>query len=406
MFHWPVTSAFVAITSNFLVLCTVFFFAYGAFVPDPFDPEYEDDVAPDNIASVADEQERGLRNGESSLWTRLTSHQTGRLRVRRGHTHCKLRDASSASQLCLSECSPKRGLLRSATFPPYRWGDQASEPSRQASRQTPRPLCRACACQHCADRLDGAKACSAHHHGLALDSGSNRASRVCANANAEVRKRGHVRCETTGGRNLSANPEPGTSRASPIYSSAESLSDQGDGIDMVRYKAVRYKNRERVSHNPDYSVTPGPSKRRKHCCIHGSHSSVCSEHRAARSREFTTSPLHSSPHSPSSSESHCKVCAKKAPNRTSSFSSRVPDGAPSTNERPRGSNIRTVLPGGAEIGTPATSSTAVSAASSPVYEPAHVIHDPAISAARRRSANKTRAKFGLSFRNVLTSRKK
>lgn len=95
MINWPATSALLAITFNFFIISTVFFFAYSAFSPDPGYELYEGDAQPaTDLDTLTEEQQRalavrsarregpGVENIDSS--TRLRS--SGRLRPRKPHT--------------------------------------------------------------------------------------------------------------------------------------------------------------------------------------------------------------------------------------------------------------------------------------------------------------------------------
>ncbi|KAJ7384657.1 Berardinelli-Seip congenital lipodystrophy 2 (seipin) [Desmophyllum pertusum] len=112
MINWPVTSALLAITINFFIISTVFFFAYSAFSPDP---GYEEDVQPAaDLDTVTQEQQRALttrRAGREGPGTEnLNTSTTGRFKPR------KLRMSQNQAH-----SNSNGGLTRCASFPSTRW---------------------------------------------------------------------------------------------------------------------------------------------------------------------------------------------------------------------------------------------------------------------------------------------
>lgn len=156
MINWPMTSALIAITINFFIISTVFFFAYSAFSPGPDYEEYEQPAA--DLDTVTEEQQRaltirrtrregpGTENRRSS--TRLPS--TGRLKPRKLHTSPKQANGQSNG-----------GLTRCASFPSCRWdkGVLQGAPS-SASHQAPCSLHRHGPRYYSNDDLAGCQGCS------------------------------------------------------------------------------------------------------------------------------------------------------------------------------------------------------------------------------------------------------
>ena len=117
MINWPVTSALLAITINFFIISAVFFFAYSAFSPDP---RYEEeDAQPEaDLDTVTEEQQRALtrrrtpRDGPGTedvpSSTRLPS--TGRLKPK-----------TLFSSRNLAPSRSNGGMTRCASFPSSRW---------------------------------------------------------------------------------------------------------------------------------------------------------------------------------------------------------------------------------------------------------------------------------------------
>lgn len=159
MINWPATSALLAITFNFFIISAVFFFAYSAFSPDPSYELYEEDAQPAaDLDTVTEEQQRelavrstrregpGVENVSSS--TRLPN--SGRLRPRKLHTPRKQANGISNG-----------GLTRCASFPSSRWdkGVPQGAPA-SAEHQTSCSLHRHGPRYHSNDNLAGSQCCS------------------------------------------------------------------------------------------------------------------------------------------------------------------------------------------------------------------------------------------------------
>ena len=121
MINWPVTSALLSITINFFIISAVFFFAYSAFSPDSGYEEHVEQPQAD-LDTVTEEQQRTLsrrrarggrdRPGTEDIPSASSTRppRTGRLKPK------KL--SSSRTQV------PSRtngGMTRCASFPSSRW---------------------------------------------------------------------------------------------------------------------------------------------------------------------------------------------------------------------------------------------------------------------------------------------
>lgn len=121
MINWPVTSALLSITINFFIISAVFFFAYSAFSPDSGYEEHVEQPQAD-LDTVTEEQQRTLsrrrarggldRPGTEDIPSASSTRppRTGRLKPK------KL--SSSRTQ------APSRtngGMTRCASFPSSRW---------------------------------------------------------------------------------------------------------------------------------------------------------------------------------------------------------------------------------------------------------------------------------------------
>ena len=134
MFTWPGTSALIGVTCNFIAISIIFFFAYSAFTPEPFyeDPETED--TPEDIGNVGSEPQphraarsRPSTSSEGSVRQTHTPQNgvimaNGRFKpVGSKHRPYKVKQIQQSATLPPRDYEYSDGLLRSATFPPYRW---------------------------------------------------------------------------------------------------------------------------------------------------------------------------------------------------------------------------------------------------------------------------------------------
>lgn len=158
MINWPATSALLAIAFNFFIISTVFFFAYSAFSPDPGYELYEEDAQPAaDLDTVTEEQQRaltvrrarregpGTENVNSS--TRLPS--SGRLKPRKLHTSRKQANGNSNG-----------GLTRCASFPSCRWDRDLQGSPASAAHQASCSLHKHGPRYHSNDNLAGSRCCS------------------------------------------------------------------------------------------------------------------------------------------------------------------------------------------------------------------------------------------------------
>ncbi|PFX30736.1 seipin-like isoform X1 [Stylophora pistillata] len=161
MINWPVTSALLSITINFFIISAVFFFAYSAFSPDS---GFEEHIAQPqaDLDTVTEEQQRTLtrrrvRAGRDRPGTEdippasLTRPpRTGRLKPR------KL--SSSRTQ------APSRsngGMTRCASFPSSRWDWCILQRApTSAAHKAPRSLHRNSPRHHSNDDLGSRTGCS------------------------------------------------------------------------------------------------------------------------------------------------------------------------------------------------------------------------------------------------------
>lgn len=132
MFSWPGTMALLGVTCNFIAISIIFFFAYSAFTPEPFCEESDTEDNVEDISNVIDESQSqpviGRQNSsEESLRRRSTSQaptivSNGRCKpFGSKHRSYKVKKTPHSAPLPPHDYDCSEGLLRSATFPPYRW---------------------------------------------------------------------------------------------------------------------------------------------------------------------------------------------------------------------------------------------------------------------------------------------
>ena len=159
MINWPVTSALLAISFNFFIISTVFFFAYSAFSPDSGYDLYEGDVQPSpDLDTLTEEQQRALaarstireEPGIENVSSSTRPPSSGRLRPRKPRTPRKQANGISNG-----------GLTRCASFPSCRWDKDVPQGALgSAEHQASYSLHRHGPHYHSNDNLAGSQCCS------------------------------------------------------------------------------------------------------------------------------------------------------------------------------------------------------------------------------------------------------
>lgn len=129
LFNWPITSALVCISTNFITACIIFFFAYHAFTPDPIETEPDVvQVTPDGQEQLYGEaRRRDLRSTDQRICRTPSpspSNNTGRFMAKTLFSRTKAPTNSiSSSHFEPIQMNPRTHAhrLRSASFPPCRW---------------------------------------------------------------------------------------------------------------------------------------------------------------------------------------------------------------------------------------------------------------------------------------------
>ena len=156
MKNWPVTSALVWITINFLIISSVFFFAYSAFSPEQ-SFEGDEHAQPTDLDTVTAEQQRAIarrragqgESGTENLDTSPRQPSTGRLASRRldasrDHVHSQ----------------SNGGMTRCASFPSCRWDVSFQDAAASASCHSSRSLHKRGPRYYSNDHLAGCRGCS------------------------------------------------------------------------------------------------------------------------------------------------------------------------------------------------------------------------------------------------------
>ena len=478
MFNWPVSSAAVAIACNFLVFCLVYFLAYGSFTSETLYPEHavSHDVVSDGGTAAQEHRPPSPLPERRELWTLLTSSwRNGRLNESpRPGAHRSLANHAPATEKprecrCPAECcSAGAAMLRSATFPPYRWAAPSGESAEPVSDPAALAVCRGHACDARVCRVErlpdrappvdgGSVRCARREH-------SPRQSRKLP-AGTKRRRRYLKRHRVM----YFSDPETEGSRVIPLYGSTRSLSDEGEAVQLMGHNAVRYCSRKAQRPTTSSNISSSP-ERQNYCFVKsgcnpvcggnskatfsvesrhiiGDHSHFSSDSRtvgvsSADSRQsfgdetrfssgqritgvlsanmtrHTVSEAHSSSgqnirNTSADSRWFAGDEARVSSGRRSPFSTTVDAQSVSEGsyEVPDGTLLEgdkspnaRRVPDGAPASSARPSTTARTLAGGPANELAQVVEDSPV--VRRRSANRARAKFGLALRSMLPSKKK
>ncbi|XP_031567158.1 seipin-like isoform X2 [Actinia tenebrosa] len=84
LFNWPITSALVCISANFIVICIIFFFAYNAFTPEPVEQ---------SVIEAETEED-----GQERLYSEARRRDLGSSVRRRPRSPVRITSASSAQE--------------------------------------------------------------------------------------------------------------------------------------------------------------------------------------------------------------------------------------------------------------------------------------------------------------------
>lgn len=396
MINWPVTSALLGITINFFIISTVFFFAYSAFSPDPGSEEYVEPAA--DLDTVTEEQQKALtirrarREGPGtenrSSSTRLPS--TGRLKPRKLHTPRKQANSESNG-----------GLTRCASFPSCRWdrGILQGAPS-SAAHQAPCSLHKHGPRYHSNDDLAGYGGCSCPDGVVVGDSehGGSPARYQDLRPSTDLRidTEPYYILNFRGGRVWKTRRRPyadGHAGAEDEdgYTVARPGSDE-DGYPVRRHSVSGFRSRFAWKKVPEHgNLSSGSSTE----CVH-----TRMNRRRRRVRPFS---FNKSSGSDEGCDHHayardfdygchheCMDCSDLT--LDGPLKCRVPDGAASSSER-----LHNWAPGALSTQDSGPVSSEQST-SRPLSETDHT------SPQNKRSVNKTRARFGLSFKRILSKK--
>ena len=156
MKNWPVTSALVGIIINFLIISSVFFFAYSAFSPEQSFAENEH-TQPADLDTVTAEQQRALarrrtgrrESGTEGQDTATRQPSTGRLGSRTlGASRDRVHSQSNG------------GMTRCASFPSCRWDVSFQDAAASAPCRSSNSLHKHGPRYHSNDQLVSCRGCS------------------------------------------------------------------------------------------------------------------------------------------------------------------------------------------------------------------------------------------------------
>lgn len=394
MKNWPVTSALVAVTINFLIISSVFFFAYSAFSPEEFFEEEVEDTQPSDLDTMTAEQQRvftrrGVGRRESGTENAdSTGRQpsTGRLASRM--------PSASRNQV---HSQSNGGMTRCASFPSCRW-DMSFQGAAASS-----------ACH---------SSSSLHKHGPRYHSNDDLAGcRGCSYPDGVVGGRGGFGRHPMGFQDLPSSTGPRIDR-DPYYVLSfhdgrvwrsrrrpyVDGHDGGEGGDVIPVASYGSERRSPGARAGGLRSRFTWKKVPEHGEMSTESSTECVHTRAAnrRRRRARTLSFHKSSDSDEAfggvrdldyrcDHSHdCMEFDESTSNAP--LKSRVPDGAASSSE-----HLHHWAPG--------TVSTVNSGPISADQSPTRTLSDSDHSAAgHKRSVHKTRARFGLSFKKILSKR--
>lgn len=396
MINWPVTSALITISINFFIISTVFFFAYSAFSPDS--GYGEEEQPPADLDSVTEEQQRALTTrrtgrqgpGTGTLGSSTRLPSTGRLKPKKVHTSRK----EANGQL-------NGGLTRCASFPSCRWdrGILQGAPSA-AAHQAPCSLHRNGPRYYSNDDLAGVTGCSCPDGVVVGDNeyGGNpaRFQELCPSAASRIDTEPYYILNFRGGRTWRSGRRPyadgrvGT-EGEDGYTVARAGSDE-DGYPVRRHNVSGFRSRYAWKKVPEHGNLSSASSTE---CIH-----TRTNRRRRRVRPFS---FDKSSDSDEGCEHHaytrdfdygchheCMDCSDST--FDGPLKCRIPDGAASSSE-----NLHSWAPG-AMSGQDSGPISSEQSTSRPLSERDHT------SPQYKRSVNKTRARFGLSFKRILSKK--
>ena len=373
MKNWPVTSALVAITINFFIISSVFFFAYSAFSPEPSFAE-DEHVQSADLDTVTEEQQRALTTrrrgpGTETVDTTTRRRSSGRLSPRRlGASHDQARRQSNG------------GMTRCASFPSCRWDISLQAAASSAAYHSSSSLCKHGPRYHSNDDLVGCRGCSCPDGvvGAGGDLGGESVGfqDLPAAADSKIDRDPYYVLNFRGGRMWRSRRRPfvdghdGT-EGDDEFPVVRPVSERGNPVARPGSLRSRF-SWKKVPEDGDLS----------------SSSTECVHTRAVnrRRKRVKTFSFHKSSDSDEGCEHHkCMDCNEFTLNGP--LKSRVPDGAASSSE-----HLHQWAP---------VDSGPISGERSP----SRTFSDSDRSAAgNKRSVNKTRARFGLSFKRILSKK--
>lgn len=395
MKNWPVTSFLVGITINFLIISSVFFFAYSAFSPEPYS-EDDEHAQPADLDTVTEEQQRALtirragrrEPGTETIGTATRQPSTGRLSPRKlGASRDQVRRQSNG------------GMTRCASFPSCRWDVAVQGSAASAAYHSSGSLHKHAPHYHSNDDLVGCRGCSCPDGvvGGSADLGREPVGfqDLPASAGSRVDRDPYYVLSFRGGRVWRSRRRP--------YAEGHDGTEGDDEFPMAKPGGERWF----PALKPGFFRSRFPWKKVPEHGDLSSSSTECVHTRAVnrRRRRVKTFSFHKSSdsddgcdHGGSGREfdykchhSHeCLDCKEFTLNGP--LKSRVPDGAASSSEQ-----LHQWAPG--------TMSTVDSGPISAERSPSRTLSDSDHSAAgNKRSTNKTRARFGLSFKRILSKK--
>ena len=399
MINWPVTSALLAITFNFFIISTVFFFAYSAFSPDPGYQLCEEDVQPAaDLDSVTEEQQRalaargtrregpGIENVSSS--TRLPS--SGRLKSRKPRAPRKQSNGIANG-----------GLTRCASFPSCRWDEDAGqEAPASAEHQASCSLHRHGPCYHSNDDLASfqCRSCLGGVAGGDSEGGGNPAGLQDhrSSADAKIDTEPYYVLNFGGGtmwrsrRSSYADGHAGTRIEDGCVVTRHG--SDGDGYLVRRHTFSGLRPRHAWKKAPEHGNLSSssstecvhsrmnlPSRRARLFPFNKSYDSDVGCELDAYGRDCDRDCHH-----------ECLECSDLT--LDGPLNSRVPDGAASSSE-----HLHNWAPGAVSTQDSGPISSEQST-SRPLSETDHTV------SSNKRSVNRTRARFGLSFKKILSKK--
>jgi len=392
MKNWPVTSALVAITINFLIISSVFFFAYSAF---SLEPSFEDDehAQTTDLDTVTEEQQRALTRrgagrgepGTENLHTATRQPSTGRLSPRvLGASRDQVRSQSNG------------GMTRCASFPSCRWDTSLQGTAAPTAYHSSGSLHKHAPRYHSNDDLVGCRGCSCPD---GVVGGAGELGRepvgfqdLPASAASRVDRDPYFVLNFRGGRVWRSRRRPyvdghdgteGDADGSPMGRPGGECGKTGTRRSRFSWKTLP-EDGDLSSSSTECVHARAVNRRRRRVRTFSFHKSSDSDnacdHRG-NVRDFDYSCHHSH---------ECLNCNEVTLNGP--LKSRVPDGAASSSE-----HLHQWAPG--------TISAVDSGPLSAEQSPTRTLSDSDHSVSgNKRSVNKTRARFGLSLKRILSKK--